>query len=189
MKRIVVILLAVLASSIGGLAYAVASIPGPDGVIHGCYSTKNGALALIDPGATCPKDTTALNWNQTGPQGPAGPGGPQGPQGPQGPAGVGAAPHWVTQHYDNVDVSTEDPNNLPIYTIACPAGETIIQVQSNTITDGNPTFSPDTLINPLQIPAGNNGTVPTSSINYQVGNYFIHTVTWTAAILCESVGQ
>lgn len=77
---------------VGGTAFA--SIPGSTGVINGCYSTKNGALSVIDSSAKCPNGTTALSWNQTGPQGPAGATGPQGPAGatgPQGPAGpIGA---------------------------------------------------------------------------------------------------
>jgi hypothetical protein len=57
-----------------GIAYA--SIPGPDGVIHGCYKNSNpaqGALITVDSAASCPSGYTALNWNQTGLQGPAGP--------------------------------------------------------------------------------------------------------------------
>jgi len=59
----------------GGAAIAYASIPGPDGVIYGCYKTGNpnpGSLIVVDSGASCPSGYVALNWNQTGPQGPAG---------------------------------------------------------------------------------------------------------------------
>jgi hypothetical protein len=65
---------AVLLLLTAGVAYA--SIPGPDGVIHGCYKNNNpaqGALLAIDSAASCPSGYTALNWNQTGPQGPTGP--------------------------------------------------------------------------------------------------------------------
>jgi hypothetical protein len=56
-------------------AVAVASIPSADGTIHGCRSTKTGALRSIDAdaGQTCTKDEAGLNWNQTGPAGPQGP--------------------------------------------------------------------------------------------------------------------
>lgn len=60
--------------AVGSIAYA--SIPGPDGVIHGCYKTSapaQGALITIDSAASCPSGYTALDWSQTGPQGPAGP--------------------------------------------------------------------------------------------------------------------
>jgi hypothetical protein len=74
---------------------AGAAIAGPidsSGVIYGCYTTKaNNAgshtLVLQDVGTTCPANTTAIKWNQTGPQGPAGPVGPAGPIGPAGPQG------------------------------------------------------------------------------------------------------
>jgi hypothetical protein len=39
--------------------------------IHGCENTKTGALSVKLKSA-CPKGTTALSWNTTGPQGPAG---------------------------------------------------------------------------------------------------------------------
>ena len=77
-------LLSVIA--LGGAAFA--SIPGPTGVIKGCYD-KFGAVSVIDSAATatCPSKTTALTWSQAGIQGPQGIQGIQGPQGPQGPAG------------------------------------------------------------------------------------------------------
>lgn len=56
--------------AVGGVAYA--SIPGPDGVIHGCYKNTDGSTRIIDSAASCPSGYTAVNWSQTGPQGPAG---------------------------------------------------------------------------------------------------------------------
>jgi hypothetical protein len=70
----------------GGVATAaVASIPGPGGVIHGCYG-KSGRLRVTDTstGQSCRKLETSLTWNQAGPAGPPGARGPQGPQGPSG---------------------------------------------------------------------------------------------------------
>ena len=66
------IALLALVIAIGGVA--VASIPGPDGAIQGCYDNSTGALRVIDPGAgrSCAVDETALSWNQKGPQGPKG---------------------------------------------------------------------------------------------------------------------
>src|SRR5438067_4131078 len=56
----------------GGMAYA--SIPSSDGVIHACYTNKDGSLRVIDsPSQTCQSKETALNWNTQGPQGPQGP--------------------------------------------------------------------------------------------------------------------
>src|SRR5581483_10638436 len=76
-------------AAVAGVAYA--SIPGSDGVIHGCYA-KTGALSVIDSAKRCPNGTTALNWNQQGPQGVPGAAGPAGPAGPQGPAGPAGPP-------------------------------------------------------------------------------------------------
>lgn len=46
----------------GGVAYA--SIPGPDGVIHGCYKNTDGSARIIDSAASCPNGYTAVNWTQ-----------------------------------------------------------------------------------------------------------------------------
>ena len=78
-------LVVVLALVGAGIAYA--AIPDSSGVIHGCYSTKNGALRVIDSSAKCANGEVALNWNQQGPKGDTGATGPQGAVGPQGPAG------------------------------------------------------------------------------------------------------
>ena len=73
---------AVLAA--GGFAYA--SVPGPDGVIPGCYRTDTGQLRVrVTSSDTCKNGELAVQWNQ---QGAIGPQGPQGPAGPAGPAGA-----------------------------------------------------------------------------------------------------
>jgi hypothetical protein len=70
---------------VGAVATVVqASIPGPGGVINGCYKNSGGDLRVIDSSGTCKNNETALNWHQTGPKGPQG---PQGSPGPAGPAG------------------------------------------------------------------------------------------------------
>lgn len=101
-----------LLAALGTLALAIAagtayaSIPGPDGVIHSCYTKSTGAIRIIDSAANCKSGETSLNWNQTGPAGtpglagpigpkgvtgPAGPAGSAGPAGPQGPKGTTGA--------------------------------------------------------------------------------------------------
>jgi hypothetical protein len=94
MRRIVMTGAAALVLVAGGTAAgaAVASSPvDSSGVIHGCWTNAaiNGThvFVLQDAGTTCPKGTTAISWNQTGPQGPAGPAGPAGTVGATGPAG------------------------------------------------------------------------------------------------------
>jgi hypothetical protein len=86
----------VAALVMGGIAYA--SIPGPDGVLHGCYSTNgakatNGtALNIIDSAvASCSGNQTAISWNQKGPTGAKGTTGPKGATGSQGSAGTNGA--------------------------------------------------------------------------------------------------
>jgi hypothetical protein len=94
---------ALAAMLVGGIAWA--TIPGADGVIHGCYKAKNGQLRLIDLSSQgkhkghhsdCGPSELAVEWNQQGPQGIQGPPGPkgekgdpgiQGPPGPPGPKG------------------------------------------------------------------------------------------------------
>lgn len=78
---------------IGG-SVAFATIPGGDGVIHGCYVKSGGTLRVVDGSVTtCKSSESALDWNVTGPPGPSGAAGPQGPkgdpgqQGPKGEAG------------------------------------------------------------------------------------------------------
>lgn len=68
---------------------AFASIPGADGVIHGCYN-KNGdsSLRVIDSTAQCKSNEIALNFNQTGPQGLQGLQGLQGAPGADGATGA-----------------------------------------------------------------------------------------------------
>jgi hypothetical protein len=72
MRKTIMVAAAAAASLtvLGGVA--VASIPGPDGVISGCRKNTTGDLRVVDSAASCPIGYTALNWNQTGPQGPAG---------------------------------------------------------------------------------------------------------------------
>ena len=90
---------------------AVAAVPGPDGVIHGCYNAK-GALHLIDASdgtmpASCTASEKPLDFNQKGPMGPMGPAGPKGatgatgPMGPKGATGPQgpAGPSFVRGHF------------------------------------------------------------------------------------------
>lgn len=81
MKKFVVVATAVVAGVAlgGGIAYA--SIPGPDGVIHGCRKNTDGSVRVVDSTASCPSGFTALNWSQTGPQGAAGTNGTNGVSG------------------------------------------------------------------------------------------------------------
>lgn len=119
----------------GGTAYAVTKdIPGPDGVIHGCYDAS-GALHVIDSSAACARGENGLNWNQTGPQGPKGDTGVQGPTGAtglpgptgaQGPAGpAGAAASTGPERYKVVSKSVES-NTVLSASVSCPTGYQVV---------------------------------------------------------------
>ena len=89
MRRALLATTAVLALliALGGIAWA--SIPGADGVIHGCYKdTGDNRVIVVDSESSCPGGYTALNWNQTGPTGPTGPTGAQGAAGTNGVSGL-----------------------------------------------------------------------------------------------------
>jgi hypothetical protein len=92
--RVVITGAAALALVAGGTAAGAAIASGPvdgSGVIHGCWTNAaiNGThvFVLQDAGTTCPKSTTAITWNQTGPAGPAGATGATGTTGPAGLVG------------------------------------------------------------------------------------------------------
>jgi type VI secretion system Hcp family effector len=79
-----------LVIALGAVAYA--TIPGPAGVIHGCFD-RAGNLRVIDASSDeCRRNETPITWNHTGPQGPAGIIGPEGPAGAQGAVGLVGAP-------------------------------------------------------------------------------------------------
>jgi hypothetical protein len=79
---------------VGGAGIAYATIPGSNGVIHGCYDTRSGELRVVDSAeSSCRRGERSIRWNETGPRGPAGAAGVAGPAGspgavgPQGAAG------------------------------------------------------------------------------------------------------
>ena len=79
-------------AAIGGGAYAaVQTIPGPDGVIKGCYQAKKGSLRVVAANKRCLKSEKTLKWSQTGPKGATGPQGPKGDTGAAGAAGAAGA--------------------------------------------------------------------------------------------------
>ena len=81
-------------------AGAIASAASGDGQIHACKTKRLGLLRVVDAGASCKHNETALSWDTrgtpgpagpTGAVGPAGPAGHVGPAGPVGPAGLAGA--------------------------------------------------------------------------------------------------
>jgi hypothetical protein len=82
-----------LAFVLAASGFAVASIRGHSGIIHGCYQKHGGSLRVIDrskrgSAGKCRKSEKSLSWNQKGKRGIQGPPGIQGKTGPQGPAGA-----------------------------------------------------------------------------------------------------
>ena len=110
----VALLAALVVAGVVGVAYA--TIPGSDGVIHGCYNggtSPSGQLRVIDPaaGGKCAKNEKALDFNQQGPKGdsclssePAcrGPQGEPGEVGPTGPAG--STTMWAVLDGDRMEL-------------------------------------------------------------------------------------
>jgi hypothetical protein len=137
-----------------GAVVATAAIPDQSGKIHGCYSTKTGALRVIDSAKHCAAGTRALNWNQRGPRGYRGyrgyrgPQGAQGPQGPQGDAGpAGSALGWVVVSSDGTIWSHGGQLAAPTIThpatgIYCVTGSNWVQqggpYSANIVNSGNP---------------------------------------------------
>jgi hypothetical protein len=148
-KRTLLTGAAALALVAGGTAAGATIAASPidsSGVIHGCYysATKDGSHQVIlqDAGTSCPKSTTAITWNQTGPpgatgpQGPAGAQGPKGDTGPQGPAGpsnlaaLQGSPCTFNGHDSSLKVNVDSTTGA--VTMTC----TPVIVVSATITGG-----------------------------------------------------
>jgi hypothetical protein len=123
--RLTALVAVVLGLAAGGIAYA--SIPGPGGVINGCYLKSGGALRVIDSAAKCKSGETSLNWNQKGPTGARGPTGANGTTGATGPTGPSG-----TSGYEIVtinDTFTENSPNLTkvfVDNVPCPSGKVVV---------------------------------------------------------------
>jgi hypothetical protein len=81
-----------LFAALGGGAYAaVSSIPGPGGIIHGCYKKRKGNLRLVPAGRRCARSELAIAFSQTGPRGLKGSRGQKGATGAKGATGTPGA--------------------------------------------------------------------------------------------------
>jgi hypothetical protein len=116
------LLAAVVAAGLAGTAYA--TIPGGDGVIHGCYAKSGGTLRVIDASVTnCKSGETALNWNQQGQPGPKGDPGEPGPPGPQGEQGEPGAPGGLAGYEIVTSQSEFTGDERKDQLVGCPAGK------------------------------------------------------------------
>ena len=143
--RVVSVAVGVIAATTFGVASG--SVPGPDGVIHGCVAKgdKHADLDVIDvaAGGKCSTKELPLDFNQkgvkgdtggTGAQGAPGVAGPPGAAGapgvagPPGPAGQGSLPRSKFAFGDGVALS----NTLSLVaSMTVPAGGYIINTTVN----------------------------------------------------------
>jgi hypothetical protein len=63
-KRIALLVLALVMALLVGGGIASASIPSTVGTINGCRKNTDGTLRVIDSAASCPNGWTSLNWAQ-----------------------------------------------------------------------------------------------------------------------------
>src|SRR6478736_7162911 len=68
----------IVALVLAGSGFAVAAIPGPGGVINGCFNKRTGSLRVIDSKKHCTSRERAIRWNQQGKPGVTGAAGKQG---------------------------------------------------------------------------------------------------------------
>lgn len=111
----------------GGVA--LATIPGSNGVISGCYVKPGyagaGKLRVIDAeaGKTCNSTENPLSWNKQGPRGPQGATGPAGPAGPQGPKGDKGDPGLSEYEIVSDSSVVAAGGAAGLFTVLCPAGK------------------------------------------------------------------
>jgi Collagen triple helix repeat (20 copies) len=150
----------------GGTALAAATGPvSSSGVITGCYTNGavNGSHAVVlqNGGTSCPQGTSAISWDQTGPQGPPGPAGTNGTNGTDGTNGSNG-----TDGTDGTN-GTDGANGASIMTsegfppaAPCTPGDTDIELtgagaagNGEVLTCNNSDMWTDTLAS-IQGPAG-----------------------------------
>jgi hypothetical protein len=134
-------LVAVVVTAVSaGAAYA--TIPGGDGLIHGCYTKSGGTLRVIDASVTkCKSTETSLDWSQRGLPGPQGDPGEPGPPGPQGEQGEPGAPGGLAGHEVLGAQSAENSSNKFV-TVLCPAGKLPVGGGAELFGAGNVNSAP-----------------------------------------------
>ena len=137
-RRIILTVAAALALVAGGTAAGAAIASGPvdsSGVVHGCYTTNaikgSHFFVLQDAGTSCPRGTTAIMWNQQGPQGPQGSPGPQGQQGAAGPQGPAGTSGWSGE----VEFTVNAGDTITSAEILSQAGPSILSVKPDPNPD------------------------------------------------------
>ena len=177
-RRIILTVAAALALVVGGTAAGAAIASGPvdsSGVVHGCYTTNaikgSHFFVIQDAGTSCPRGTTAIMWNQQGPQGPQGSPGPQGPQGAAGPQGPAGTSGWSGQ----VQYTTTTDGEIVSAEILSQAGPSALSAKVDPDNDEAIILSGDNLptkMFPSVIMAGDSSE---AEIVYQVGDTVANT--------------
>jgi hypothetical protein len=131
--------------ALGGGAYAaISSIPGPDGVIHGCYKKKGGNLRLVSSGKRCSRREKAIAFDQQGRQGLRGASvrgsqgsrglqglqGVQGAKGEQGPQGPGATTFTTTLAQGAPKTALATLSNGVTVSGLCVSGEVELKIET-----------------------------------------------------------
>ena len=149
---------------------AYASIPGPDGVIHGCRHKSSGALRVIDSEATCNGSTElALDWSAAGTPSPS-------------------TAYVDSDEHETLSTSGE----TTLVSVQVPTGSYTIAAKTHVYTSG-----PDTLMT-CEVRAGAtsvdyNGLRLIAPANDQVVP-FLGAVTFsggggTIALVCDALGS
>ncbi|MGO9763653.1 MAG: hypothetical protein ACLP1Q_20565 [Solirubrobacteraceae bacterium] len=140
-----------LLAALGGVAWA--SIPGPEGIIHGCYGKHGGQLRVIDTtaGGKCRHKEAALNWDETGPPGPRGGRGATGPRGAAGPLGAaGASGSAGAQGPSNAYSASETAafalagGERDVLSLNLPAGRYVVSASVNVANTDATNEGPET---------------------------------------------
>src|ERR1035437_6356285 len=186
---------------LGGGAYAaISSIPGPDGVIHGCYQKNKGTLRVVPSKKKCLKSELALQWNQqgkpgvpglVGAAGPGGAAGQNGSNGANGASGTNGAP-GTARAYAHVL-----PGPSPTFDAARTHGFSAVSHGGAT---GVYCLTPDAGISPASYPAvavgewGDSGgsmpyltQVDDGASSCPVGDYEIQTLQGSSPALSDTV--
>ncbi len=119
----------IVALVLAGSGFAVAAIPGRDGVIHGCFNKRTGGLRVIDTGKHCTRRERALNWNQKGKPGATGAAGKQGQPGSDAQFNGAAAGGDLTGSYPNPAIRSGTINGTHV----APNSLTGVSIDESTL--------------------------------------------------------
>jgi hypothetical protein len=120
-----------------GVVSSIASIPGADGTIRGCYHKKKGTLRVVDEGVACKSKEESLVWNQEGVPGEIG---AKGDQGDPGEPGAPATTLWAVVESDGTITASSGVTGIVpgagFYTLTFNRDVTTCAVLATLITPG-----------------------------------------------------